>query len=436
MHQRSSITILFLLSLFVSGTANAAGGPELSSCADKATAAARELLRGGKNAASTLEALQRDCPDDNDADFLSGMSAVNEGNYDKAIEYFRQILNRTPNAARVRLELARAYFLKGDDAKADHHFRLAQAGDLPEAVDKNVNLMLDRIRARRNWSLSLSFNIAPDSNINGATDESTVNIYGLPFRLSDEARRKSGIGIGAGIDGAWYFPLRDGLRWQLGGAVSHTTYSGADLDDTTLAQYTGPRFTWAKNELDIAAVTTQRHFYGDWYSRSVGGRIAHRIDLTSRVTLKSTLGISHVDYLTVDGYDGPRSDVAVTGYYALTPSSFVSITAGIAREIAKEDIYSNRSWRAGAGYYRELPFGFSVLAEAEYRETDYDAAMPAFGMAREDSTREFRLRLFNKNIEFKGFTPTIGYVHTTRDSNIAMNAYTRDRIELGAVNRF
>src|SRR6185437_11282494 len=72
-------------------------------------------------------------PDDSELLFLRANVAVAQQDYDTAVSLFRRILVREPEAERVRLELARAFFLKGDYDNADRQFRFARAGDVNDA---------------------------------------------------------------------------------------------------------------------------------------------------------------------------------------------------------------------------------------------------------------------------------------------------------------
>ena len=71
---------------------------------------------------------------------------------DVSIAAFQAILAANPELTRVRLELARAFFLKGQDGLARRHFERVLAGDVPAPVVANVNRFLAEIRARRRWS--------------------------------------------------------------------------------------------------------------------------------------------------------------------------------------------------------------------------------------------------------------------------------------------
>ena len=92
-----------------------------------------------------------------------------------------------PGLTRVRLELARAFFYKGEDSLSKHHFERVLAGTPPGPVVANVRRFLAQIRARRRWKMHLGFSLAPDTNIGGTSDERTIylSVFGqsqLPFQ--------------------------------------------------------------------------------------------------------------------------------------------------------------------------------------------------------------------------------------------------------------
>ena len=80
---------------------------------------------------------------------------------DEAIAAFRAMLVGRPDLERVRLELALAFFLKGEDRLARRHFERVLAGGPPEAVARNVQGFLADIRARKRWSIRVGAALAP-----------------------------------------------------------------------------------------------------------------------------------------------------------------------------------------------------------------------------------------------------------------------------------
>ena len=63
---------------------------------------------------------------------------------DGAIAALRAVLIDDPGLVRVRLELARAFFLKGEDSLARSHFERVLAGEPPPNVAANVGRFLPR----------------------------------------------------------------------------------------------------------------------------------------------------------------------------------------------------------------------------------------------------------------------------------------------------
>ena len=172
-------------------------------------------------ALAVLRPLVQDPRHRNSVLFLTGIAALEHSQkkgreaksrdtlLSEAIAYFRTMLIRNPGLVRVRLELARAFFLKGEDDLARRHFLQVLAGKPPASVALNVNRFLVQIRARKRWSLRVGMALAPDSNIGSSSDERIIFIEGLPFRRNQEELTSSGIGIWAWAGGEYQYPLAD-----------------------------------------------------------------------------------------------------------------------------------------------------------------------------------------------------------------------------------
>ena len=116
---------------------------------------------------------------------------------DVSIAAFRAILAADPEQNRVRLELARAFFLKRQDGLARRQFERVLAGDGPAPVVANVNRFLAEIRARRRWSAYGGVGLAPDTNI-GATRAQRAQLVDTPFgrlRFTPDEKPTSGGGV-------------------------------------------------------------------------------------------------------------------------------------------------------------------------------------------------------------------------------------------------
>ena len=88
------------------------------------------------------------------------------------------------------------------------------------------------MRARRRWTGYFGFSVAPDTNINAASDAAFIYINGLPFRRSTTTTASSDIGV-VGWGGAEYqYPLADRWRLRSGIDLNHREYKGKNFDQT------------------------------------------------------------------------------------------------------------------------------------------------------------------------------------------------------------
>ena len=163
---------------------------------------AQALFKAGRfeDALAVLRPLAAAQPRQMDIRFFIGMAAIGAAQtrgvpeerrdavLDEAIAALRAMLVRRPELVRVRLELARAFFLKGRGQARQAAFR-ACAGrhKPPAAVALNVSRFLKIMRARKRWSLRLGAAFLPDTNLGTSSAERTIlldtPLGRLPFTL-------------------------------------------------------------------------------------------------------------------------------------------------------------------------------------------------------------------------------------------------------------
>ena len=386
--------------------------------------------------------------------FDKGMAAVDaagraEGDrrdelLDEAIASFREMLVADPTLVRVRLELARAFFLKGEDRLAKRHFEQVLAGKPPAPVVLNVNRFLFQIRARRRWDLHAGFALAPDTNIGAGSDERIIyiNVGGarLPFTRDAEDLTTSGIGLSLWTGGEYQYPLADSVRLRAGANLSRREYEGNQFDQTFIAGHAGPRWLPGRNTEASALASAQRRWsLGAPDHDAFGVRVEAGHRFTRRVTANVRASWHDRSYRTRTHLDGPVVDASLSGAWVLTPTVRADAALGWGRERPEtERSRHERRWvRAGASV--ALPRGFTVGASAELRETDYEGNWSPHteaGEAREDRTRSVRLSAHNRGLAWKGFSPQVSLVHEVRKTNAQLYDYKRTGGELRFVRVF
>ena len=417
-------------------------------------AGAKALVDAGRyeEAVMMLGPLVRDGEVEADDLFLFGLAAVGasqqpeigearrEALLDEAIASFRAMLVDRPELVRVRLELARAFFLKGEDSLSRRHFERVLAGEPPEAVAANVRLFLLQIRARRRWDMHVGAAIAPDSNIGGGSDARTINIFGLPFERDAEELTTSGVGLSVWGGGEYQHPLGERVRLRAGADVSRREHEGSAFDDTFASTHVGPRLLVDRDtEVSVLAVASQRWAGTVKDFHAVGGRVEAGRRLSRSVTANGRFSWEDRHYRTRTSLDGDALDLSLGGAWTIAPTVRAEVSVSYGRERPEWVRERHERYRAGAGVSVILPRGFTVGGGGEYRWTDYEEGwfphVPDGG-ARKDRTWSVRASVYNRGITVYGFSPEVAVVHEERKTNAQLYDYERTRGELRFVRQF
>ena len=363
---------------------------------------------------------------------------------DEAIAAFHLMLVQRPDLVRVRLELARAFFLKGEDELARRHFEAVLAGGVPDAVAANVNRFLDEIRSRGRWSFNVGFSLAPDSNIGAGSEERTIyiEIFGrpLPFQRDAEQLTSSGIGVSLWGGAEYQVPLAERLRLRAGGSAARREYEGSQFDQFFLSSHLGPRWFVDQNtEGSLLASARQRWIGTVPDNRELGARLEVARRLTPRVTAFAQASWHDRQYRMRSHLDGPVWDASLRGSWVVMPTVRAELSAGYARERPERLRERSRSRWLGAGVTVALPLGFTVGGGGEVRWTDFeDEWFPntPVGEKREDRTQSVHLSVHNRAFTVFGFSPQLVAVHEERETNAQLYDYQRTRGELRFVRQF
>ena len=367
---------------------------------------------------------------------------------DSSIAVFRAILAAHPEFVRVRLELARAFFLKGRYGLARRNFELALAANPPAPVVANINRHLAMIQARRRWSGYFGMALAPDTNIGAAEDNETilVDAFGqrLPFVRNPEDRVQSGIGLSLWAGGEYQQPLAPNWRLRLGGNVSRREYEGSRFDSMRLGGHVGPRWLVdARTEASLL-FTTHR----DWgandkpYSRSLGLRLEAFRRLSPRLSGQLDASWRARRHDTDTRRDGPATDLSIGLRRAMTPTLQANVRAGLGHERPDEKVLRNRTQWLSLGASSTLPRGFNVSGTLTGRWTDYEGrGSPPKNVvdgvtSRKDVTRSIRLSALKRDFTIRGFSPQISVIRERRDSNAQQSDYRRTGGDLSFVRQF
>ena len=364
---------------------------------------------------------------------------------DASIALFRAILAEHPGFVRVRLELARAFFLRGRDGLARRHFELALAANPPAPVVANVNRHLAAIQARKRWSGHFGMALAPDTNIGAASANETVliDVFGqrLPFTL-DDGGEQSGVGLAIWAGGERQEPLARNWRLRLGADIFRREYAGSRFDRMGLGGHVGPRWLIGPGTEASLLLSARREWQADRpSSRSLGLRLEASRRLSPRLSGQLGASWNEKRHDASTHLDGPGADLSAGLRWAMTPTLQTNVRAGLGRERpASQDLQSRTQW-ISLGANASLPRGFSVSGTLTGRWTDYEGPGSAptnvlDGTPREDATHTVRIAVHRRDLTIRGFSPQLSVTHERRASNAQQADYRRTGAELSFVRQF
>ncbi|MDR0702454.1 MAG: surface lipoprotein assembly modifier [Azoarcus sp.] len=374
-----------------------------------------------------------------EAAFQIGQILVFRGRYREAIHYFVDILNRKPDLPRVRLELARAYFLDGNHRDATFQFELLKGGALPPEVIANVDVFLDAIRRGKQWALGFSMVPVWDSNINqasGSTQECIDTVFGTLCRPLDD--KASGVGVNLGVSFDYFKRLSQdwGLRASTG--FYATEYGARKHDYRIFYAALGPRYLWASGEASLQPTFRKRWFAGKEHSEEYSLDLEGR-EVMGRFILGAAASYGRAGYNDKywdDLFRAPRWGVSLYPRYILDDRTFAQLGLSFMRENTREPAYASDSWTYSLGFYRILPHGFSVYLEGSLTQARYHAPQwyvtDGNGIgeaARRDDIRGVTLSLSSTRLEKYKVIPALQYSHTRSSSNIRLWEYERNRLD-------
>ncbi|MBI2992544.1 MAG: tetratricopeptide repeat protein [Gammaproteobacteria bacterium] len=259
-------------------------------CCMTGVAAADELLQRAEQliaekkageAYALLVAREQDRAGSPDFDLLLGLAALDAGHPTQAVFAFERVLVADPGNTRARSEIARAYFEMGENEAAKQEFTTVRQGTLPPALTKAVDNYLSAIEARfaatrTQIDLFIEGAAGYDSNVNSATDDSTIAIpaFGnLVFTLDDSGREADSgfFQTGAGTFFSTPFLGRQDLRIFGGGDIYERITPAEDDFRTRYADgQVGLHYTVGRNAWLVSA-QAQRFYIDGEPNRDLGG---------------------------------------------------------------------------------------------------------------------------------------------------------------------
>jgi outer membrane protein len=370
-----------------------------------------------------------------EARFRKGQLLATLGRNREAAATYRRLLDEKPNAARVRVELAALLAALGDEPGARRELRQAQGSGLPDDVAAQVAQFSRALRSPQRAGASLDISIAPDTNINRATQLRTLDTVLAPLELSTDARAKSGIGLKLFGQGFGKVALANRLDIVFRANSLASLYRSSEFNDFSLSLLGGITWQLPRDRFTGAFNATRRWYGGQTYSDSRSVSFDWLRPLGERAQLTASASIGRVQYPSNDLQDGMLYDGSITVERALGARSGVAFGLSAARQDAADASYAYVAIGPTAYGWRELGQTTLFLATTS-RRLIADTRNFLFLDKRREWLVTFRAGATLRQISIAGLSPFLRVGFERNRSTIAIYDYQKKFVEVGVTRSF
>ena len=369
-------------------------------------------------------------------DYLLGQTAIDAGQPLEAVFALERVIDQHPDFAPARAEIARAYFLIGENEAAKAEFKQAQKADMPADSKKLIASYLSTIDERilggtSDSSLYISAGLGYDSNVNSATSTSQIAIpTGILTLENPEADTPVGL-----LQGGGRFSHAIKSHINVYGNADLRLYEAFDESDFStqiIDGVIGLHFLQGVNQYRVSLVTQIFALDGSANRNLIGlnSQWQRSIDAANQFTLFG-------QYASLRFPDASRLDVNQLSIGGTWLHVFASSYQPIAYFTGYYGDEKEQTSIAGSEFvgreYFGLRTGLQLKTSARlvwsgvftYQQSEHGGDSPLFGKTREDDF--INLTIGADYLFYGGWTlrPEISY--SNNDSNLEINSYDRLR---------
>ncbi len=372
--------------------------------------------------------------------FIEGLILKADGNLTGAAKKFRAALANDPHLTLVRAELAQTLVALDEDDSAKHHLELLAADAPTQAEADGIRAFVDRIDEKSPYKFSFYVAAAPSTNVNNGSGHSTVYspLFGSNLTISDDGRKKSGLGMLAGVNAAFQRRLGNDFSFVAAGNAEGRVYNDSTFNTLSFSQSAELRYLLNRGYLGFGGVSSQLVDDDtlDMSYISYGPRVSSRLNVTGKDVVTASSTYEWRDYSGGTSSDGTAwlNDAAWT--HSFNSALSVTLTGGY--DDVKLDLAQNSydSWSVGAGLYSELPHGITANLSGEVKFSTFDDTNLLAGVVRDDTRYVGSIGVTKRDINIFGFAPELSYTYVRNASNISMYDYDSHNVDFRLTKDF
>jgi tetratricopeptide (TPR) repeat protein len=406
---------------------------------------ARRLVQSKqpKEALALLSPLEQQRAGDPEFDYLLGLAAVDSGQHTRGVFALERVLAVRPDHAQARAEIARAYFLMGENKAAREEFEAAKRSRPPAEAAATIERFLDALNQRERGlgrtgaTAYLEAGLGYDNNVNAATATSSFAVPlfpGLIFSLTPGSEKQSDEfwAIAGGVSG------RLGLTDAIGliGSASFDQRGNSDFDQFDTGSVNASAGVSLRQHLDEFTLAGQVQSYSVDHDRlrDAAGIVGQwRRSFSQYDQLTVYLQHSRLTYPPQEARDADRTVVGGAWAHAYrgprSPVAFAGVYAG-KEDPRADDVphFGHDLWGLRAGGQVGISDRWLVSATLGYEDRRYGGSDPLFLVERHD--KEAQLRIAAPYSFDRSWSVIPALTYTDNRSNIVVNDYQRTLVSL------
>jgi tetratricopeptide (TPR) repeat protein len=380
-----------------------------------------------------------------EAAFRKAKYLEKKGEWEKAERNYQKILKESPQASRVKLDLATLYAKRGYDKDSKELFSEVLKSSPPPAVKQNVTLAIKQMDARlkRNeFSGVVLLGVNSDTNGNSVSSSGNVIVNDVQVPLTSASLSEADFqAIALAVVNHRYnfdYERNDTFKTKWFSSASAYTSQQAELNELDIGLIsvkTGPNLTTQSGtEMGYNVGYAVVNLDGESYLDTVSNELYLNHPFTSKLTVKNVGLYEHRHFTnsptntTITGRTGEAYQIQQTGVYKLSPTDLVSAGYSLRREVAREEVFDNEQLSFSLSYLHAFKNGVLATLKSGYKVTEYEIEDPFVSATTirkdKEGTGGFSVskKLFNE------VTGVVGYEYKDVDSSLENFQYKNHRI--------
>jgi hypothetical protein len=356
---------------------------------------------------------------------------------------FRKLLATDPTLLRVRLELARAYFLLRNWEYARREFVAVLSGRLPKPVRQNVLGLIRSIDVRQGFDWSLTAALSPNltQTRDYVTDEASVLLNGQ--RLTFRMKRRDPPPFTVDINGAAEL-RRDAGKLNGTELVAYgvgffaVSEAPKTMDDKHLVGLrVGVRAIRPVITASAGLRASHRRLLGDDYESRIGLELGIDRRFADGLSVFGTAGGDMLDAHDRQDRDGIAAKLRVGVSRAFSGLGAAGFALSINHEAAQTNYLGFDEVRAEIFGYGDLGYGVRTDGAVFATHLMFGAVQPPFETTRGDTEFGADVTLTKQDfVVMEAFTPFVKLGASRRRSSIEAFGYDELRFGVGLRRAF